>query len=114
MAVCDVQCSEGHRQVISECFSRAHIQLRVPWQMTRWYTAAVGVSRADVDVRGDKGLPRQIRVETDIRCIALVVIECVEAGRGTEVCEAASDRSVSVGRLVGIGDVSLTDIPQLR
>src|ERR1700728_3232799 len=114
MAVSDVQCSERHRQVLSECFSRAHIQLRVPRHMTRWYIAAVGVSRASGNVRGDEGLPWQIRVEADVRRIALVMIECEEAGRGTEVCESAIDRSVSVGRLVGIGEVSLNDAPQLR
>src|ERR1700734_4040381 len=81
--------------------------------MTWRFAAAVRESRADVHVRRDEGAPRQVRIDTNIRRIALVVIECEETGRRGEIREAPIDRSVPVCRLIGIGQVSLANTPEL-
>jgi len=41
------------------------------------------------------------------------MIECEEAGGWTEIGKSAVDRAVSVGRLIGIGEVGLADTPEL-
>src|SRR5580658_8591147 len=81
--------------------------------MTRGCAAAVGEPGADVYIGGGKRLARQGRVEPDIRRIALVMVECEEAGRGAEIGESSVDRAVAVGSLIGIGQVGLTDTPEL-
>ena len=81
--------------------------------MTRW-PIAVGESRAVVHIRGGKSLPGQVRVETDICRIALVVIESEAARTGVEVGQPAIDRAESVGSLIGIGHMGLTETPKLR
>ena len=107
-----VQHGQRRRKALSPRLARAQVQLGVAWQMTRGCSAAVGESRADGDVGGGKRLARQVRVEPDIRRIALVMIEREEAGGGTEIGESSVDRAIAIGRLIRIGQVSLTDTPE--
>src|SRR5579864_6494906 len=100
MSVRDVQSRQRDLEVISEAFPPAHIQLRVPGQMARSNAAAVGESRADIHVGRSICLPWQVRIQTHIRCISLVMIESKEPGRRTEIRETAIDRAKSVGRLI--------------
>ena len=108
-----VQYGQRRGKALSPRFACAQVQLGVARQMTRGCAAAVGEPRADVHIGGGKRLARQVRVEPDIRRIALVMIEREEAGGRTEIGKSSVDRAVSVGCLIGIGQVGLTDAPEL-
>ena len=108
-----VQYGQRRGKALSPRFARAQVQLGVAWQMTRGCATAVGEPRADGDIGGGKRLARQVRVEPDIRRIALVMIEREEAGGRTEIGESSVDRAIAIGRLIRIGHVGLTDIPEL-
>src|SRR5271156_6236621 len=113
MPVCDVQHGEGGRKILGESLSHAQVQLDVPRQVTGWLPAAVRCSRLDGHIRGGKCLHGQVRIEPDIRRIALVVIEREIPSGWAEIREAAIDRAVSVGRLIRISQVSLPHTPEL-
>src|SRR5580700_4761749 len=77
---------------------------------------AVAVRKAGAVVHVDRGIGggRQIRIQSDVRRIALIVIESEIPRRGAEIREPAIDRPVPVGRLVRIGNVSLPHTPESR
>src|SRR5258705_334765 len=79
-----------------------------------WRRIAVGKSRSVVNAQGSKRLPRQIRVESGVGRILVVVIEREPARRRTEVRQPAVDGTKAVRGLIRINQVELADIPHLR
>src|SRR5882724_3353364 len=80
------------------------------WQVARG-ACAIGETRAVIDVHGGKRLPGKVGIEAGVHGVSLVVIELKISVRRTKGCQAAIDRSASFCRLIRIGHVNLSDIP---
>src|ERR1700728_17617 len=118
MAVVDIQRVHGDGKALAEILSGRQIELRVAGQV--WIGElrigrSVRKPRAVVKVSRHERLPRQIGHGTEVKGVALIVIERAPSGRRRHSDDQATgERSLRLRHLIGISEMNLRTLPQTR